>query len=148
MIMLETRAIIVQTDGKYALVEASQANGCEQCHGKGCGAGKLSQLFCSKPRQFKVDNQISASVGDQVIISVAEGTVLRGIGLVYLLPLMLLLMGAMLGNIWAGQSGQRDFYAAVGAVLGLVAGYMFAKWISSRQARGRFQPYVARQWQD
>jgi sigma-E factor negative regulatory protein RseC len=148
MIMLETRAIIVQTDGKYALVEASRANGCEQCNGKGCGAGKLSQLFCSKPRQFQVDNQINASVGDRVVISVAEGTVLRGIGLVYLLPLMLLLMGAMLGNVWAEPSGQRDLYATVGALLGLVAGFVFAKWISSRQARSRSQPYIARQWQE
>jgi len=148
MIMLETRAIIIQTDGKYALVQASQANGCEQCSGKGCGAGKLSQLFCSKPRQFRVDNQINANVGDQVIISVAEGAVLRGIGLVYLLPLTLLLMGAMLGNILAAQTEQHDGYAAVGALLGLLVGFAFAKWISLRQDRSRFQPYIARLWRE
>jgi sigma-E factor negative regulatory protein RseC len=148
MTMLETRAVIVQTDGQYALVQANQANGCEQCNGKGCGAGKLSQLFCSKPREFQVENQINASVGDQVIISVAEGAVLRGIGMVYLLPLMLLFVGAMLGNIWAGQIGQRDGYAAVGALLGLAVGFVFAKWISLRQARKRFQPYIARLWRE
>jgi sigma-E factor negative regulatory protein RseC len=148
MTMLETRAVIVQTDGQYALVQANQANGCEQCNGKGCGAGKLSQLFCSKPREFQVENQINASVGDQVIISVAEGAVLRGIGMVYLLPLMLLFVGAMLGNIWAGQIGQRDGYVAVGALLGLAVGFVFAKWISLRQARRRFQPYIARLWRE
>jgi sigma-E factor negative regulatory protein RseC len=148
MMMLETRAVIMQTEGRHALVQANQANGCEQCNGKGCGAGKLSQLFCSKPREFKVDNPINARVGDQVIISVAEGAVLRGIGLVYLLPLMMLLAGALLGNIWAAQIGQRDGYAAVGALLGLTAGFALAKWISLRQARSRFQPYVARQWQE
>jgi sigma-E factor negative regulatory protein RseC len=148
MMMLETRAVIIQTDGQHALVQANQANGCEQCNGKGCGAGKLSQLFCSKPREFKVDNPINALVGDQVIISVAEGAVLRGIGMVYLLPLMMLLAGALLGNILAAQIGQRDGYAAVGALLGLAAGFALAKWISLRQARSRFQPYVARQWQE
>jgi sigma-E factor negative regulatory protein RseC len=148
MTMLEMRAVIVRTDGQYALVQANQANGCEQCNGKGCGAGKLSQLFCSKPREFRVDNQINASVGDQVIISVAEGAVLRGIGLVYLLPLMLLLVGAILGNVWAEQIGQRDGYAAVGALFGLAVGFAFAKWISLRQARSRFQPYIARLWQE
>jgi sigma-E factor negative regulatory protein RseC len=148
MTMLETRAVIVRTDGQYALVQANQANGCEQCNGKGCGAGKLSQLFCSKPREFQVENQINAGVGDQVIISVAEGAVLRGIGLVYLLPLILLLVGAMLGNIWASQIGQRDGYAAVGALLGLSVGFSFARWISLRQTRRRFQPYIARLWQE
>ncbi|MCR4298460.1 MAG: SoxR reducing system RseC family protein, partial [Gallionella sp.] len=92
--MLETRAIVVQVDGQYAFVQANQGNGCGQCSGKGCGTGKLSQLFCSKPRQFQVDNPVNAGVGDEVIVSVAEGAVLRGIGLVYLLPLLLLLTGA------------------------------------------------------
>ncbi|MGA7750069.1 MAG: SoxR reducing system RseC family protein [Gallionella sp.] len=146
--MLETRAVVIQVLKSHALVQANQGNGCEQCNGKGCGTGKLAQLFCSKPRLFQVDNQINASVGDQVIISVAEGAVLRGIGLVYLLPLMLLLAGAMLGNFWAAQTEQSDGHAAVGALLGLAAGFALARWISSRQARSRFQPYIARQWRE
>jgi len=147
--MLETRAIIVQVEGQYALVQASQANGCEQCSGKGCGAGKLSRLFCGKPRLFRVDNPINAGVGDEVVISVAEGAILRGIGLVYLLPLLLLVMGAMLGNAWDGQSsGQQDGYATAGALSGLAAGFIAVKLISLRQARNRSQPYIARSWRE
>lgn len=146
--MLETRAKIVQVNGPYALVQANLTNACEQCNGKGCGSGKLSQLFCSKPRQFQVDNPIDAGVGDEVVISVAEGSILRGIGLVYLLPLLLLVMGAMLGSAWAGQPGQRDGYAAAGALLGLAAGFVIAKWISLRQTRSHFQPYIARPWRE
>jgi sigma-E factor negative regulatory protein RseC len=148
MNMLETRAIIVQTEGQYALVQVSQANGCEQCNGKGCGTGKLSQLFCSKQRQFQVENPINASIGDQVIISVAEGAILRGIGLVYLLPLILLLAGVVFGNSLAEQAEQRDTYSAVGALLGLLAGFIFAKWISLRQVKSRTQPFIARQWRE
>jgi sigma-E factor negative regulatory protein RseC len=147
--MLETRATIVQVEGQYALVQASQANGCEQCSGKGCGAGKLSRLFCSKPRLFQVDNPINAGVGDEVVISVAEGAILRGIGLVYLLPLLLLVMGAMLGNAWVGQSsGQQDGYAIAGALSGLAAGFIAVRLISLRQARNRSQPYIARSWRE
>ena len=146
--MLETRAVIVKTDGLYAMVQTSQTGGCEQCGGKSCGAGKLSQLFCNSPHQFRVDNSIRASVGDQVIVSVAEGAILHGISLVYLLPLMLLLLGASFGNIWAGQVEQRDSYAAMGALLGLAAGFVFAKWISLRQLGNCSQPYVARQFRE
>jgi sigma-E factor negative regulatory protein RseC len=147
--MLETRAIIVQVEGQYALVRASQANGCELCKGKACGAGKLSRLFCSKPRQFQVDNPINAGVGDEVIISVAEGAILRGIGLVYLLPLLLLVIGAMLGSAWVGQpTGQHDGYAAAGALLGLAAGFIAVKWISSSRAKNHFHPYIARPWRE
>lgn len=145
---LETRATVVSTDKQLALVQANQANGCSQCNGKGCGSGKLSQMFCSKPRQFQVDNSINASIGDEVVVSVAEGALLRGIGLVYLLPLLLLVMGAMLGTVLAAQAGQRDGYAAAGALSGLVAGFVFAKWFSSRQDRQQNRPYIARKWHE
>ncbi len=144
--MLEQRAVIVKADKGYAFVQASRASGCEQCDGKGCGSSKLGQLFCSKPRLFQVDNKINAGVGDQVIISVAEGAVLRGIGLVYMLPLLLSLAGALFGNALVLQDGQRDGYAAVGALLGLALGFGFAKWLSSRQIGRRFQPYITRKW--
>jgi sigma-E factor negative regulatory protein RseC len=140
MSMLETRAVVVQTDKISAQVVASQGNGCSACDGKGCGSGKLTQLFCSRPRQFKVDNQIKAGVGDEVIVSVPEGAVLRGIGLVYLLPLVLLFAGAALaGQV---QDGQRDAYAAIGALSGLLLGFALAKWLSLRLVRQ--QPFIAR----
>jgi len=147
MNMLETRAIVVKTDGLHALVKADQADGCEQCAGKGCGAGRLSRLFCSKSRQFQVNNPIKAGVGDEVIVSVAEGAVMRGIGLVYLMPLALLVMGATLGSFWS-QPGQGDGFAAIGALFGLVVGFAFAKWFSMRHGESRFQPYIARRCQE
>lgn len=149
MNMLETRAVVIRVNGQdTALVQADQANGCGQCNGKGCGAGKLSQLFCAKPRQFQVDNPIKAGVGDEVIVTVAEGAVLRGISLVYALPLLLLVIGAAIGNIWAEQPAQNDAYAAVGALSGLVAGFVIARWISSHQGGGGSRPYIVRQWRE
>lgn len=143
--MLETHAVVVQLLEKpFVLVEASKGGGCGQCDGQGCGASKLTQLFCSKPRQFKVDNSINASVGDEVVVSVVEGAVLRGIGLVYLLPLVLLFAGAALASNLAVQDAQRDGYAALGALSGLMVGFVFARWISSRKAHQEDQPYIAR----
>src|ERR1035437_1572037 len=140
--MLETRAIVVQTDNELTLVQASVGNGCAACEGKGCGSGKLTQLFCSKPRQFKVDNRINAGVGDEVIVAAPDGAVLRGISLVYLLPLVLLFAGATLAGSWAVQDAQRDGYAAAGLSPGLVVGFVIAKWLLMREARQ--QPYIAR----
>jgi sigma-E factor negative regulatory protein RseC len=143
--MLETRAVIVRIEGRHALVQASQASGCEHCSGKGCGASKLSGMFCSKPRLFQVENPINADVGDEVIISIAEGSILRGIGLVYLMPLLLLVTGAMLGSYWAELPGLRDGYAAAGAMIGLTAGFAIAKLISSFRDGNRSGAVIARQ---
>jgi len=143
---LETRATVVEVGEKYTLVTAASANGCSQCNGKGCGSGKLTQLFCSKPRQFQVDNPIQARAGDEVVVSVAEGAVMRGIGLVYLLPLLLLVIGASLGNILAATAASADLYSALGAGGGLIFGFLVAKYVASRQNRQQNRPYIARRW--
>jgi len=145
MSKLETRAVVVSIDGLYAIVQPNESNGCGHCNGKGCGTSNLSRLFCHKPRQFRVKNSIEASVGDSVIVSVAEGAILRGIGLVYLMPLVLLVIGGMLGSSLPQQIEQSDSYAAVGALCGLVAGFGLAKWIALRQTESQFQPYIAQQ---
>ena len=142
--MLETRAVVLEVDDLIAQVQANQGNGCSSCNGKGCGSSKLTQLFCSKPRQFQVANRIGAQVGDDVIVSVPDGAVMRGVGIVYILPLILMFAGASLLGSLAAQGAQRDGYAAAGALSGLVLGFFVARWLSSRQSRQ--QPFIARQY--
>jgi sigma-E factor negative regulatory protein RseC len=145
--MLETRAIVVHADKSTTLVKVNQASGCEQCNGKGCGSGKLAQLFCSKPRQFQVQNAIDAKVGDDVIVSIAEGAVLRGISLVYMLPLSLLMAGVILASlIPAGD--QQDIYIAAGAIAGLSCGLLLVKWITAQRNDDQTQPYITRLWHE
>ena len=144
--MLETRAIVIQVDGQSALVKATQGNGCGQCNGEGCGAGALSRLFCIKPRQFQVENPIRADVGDDVIVSVADGVVMRGIGLVYALPLLLLVMGALLGDFISLNPAQGDVYATVGALCGLVSGFIIAKLLMLGGVGQHSTPFIARHW--
>lgn len=133
MSMLETRAIIVHVSGDEALVESKGGLGCGNCDSvQGCSSGKLSQLFCSKPRQFKVKNVANANVGDEVQVTLPEGVLLRSSVLMYVLPLVLLLGGGMSGVLWAGEATNRDGYALAGALFGLVTGFLLAKWISRR----------------
>lgn len=132
--MLEMRAIVVRLQGDDVLVEAKGGGGCGHCDSeKGCGSGKLSQMFCSKPRQFKVKNEAHAAVGDEVQVSLADGVLLRSSVLMYVMPLALLLSGGMLGAHWASDAVSRDAYAALGALVGLVGGFVLAKWLAKRQ---------------
>jgi sigma-E factor negative regulatory protein RseC len=132
--MIETRAIIVHVQGNEALVEATGGGGCGQCSSeKGCGSGKLGQLFCNKPRQFKVLNEANASVGEEVQITLQDGVLLRSSMLVYVLPLALILAGGILGSHWSNDAASRDGFAAIGSLLGLVGGFLLAKWLAKRQ---------------
>jgi sigma-E factor negative regulatory protein RseC len=132
--MIHTRAVIIQLHGHNALVESTEGGGCGQCSSeKGCGSGKLAQLFCTRPRQFTVLNESKASVGDEVQITLQDGVLLRSSMLIYALPLSLLLAGGMLGSQWASDPAYRDGPAAVGSLLGLIGGFFLAKWAARRQ---------------
>lgn len=144
--MLETRATVVQTQNHTALVIANQVSGCEQCNGQGCGSSKVGQLFCSQSRKFEVENTFGASVGDEVVVSVAEGAVLRGIALLYVLPLILMVLGGGLLGLLSQQAGQRDAYVAVGGVSGLLLGFILARWLSASQSRLQNRLCITRYW--
>lgn len=134
MIMLETRAIIIHVQGTEALVEASGEGGCGHCSSeKGCGSSKLTQLFCSKPRQFKVRNEANAGVGDEVQIILQDGVLLRGSVLIYVFPLVLLIGGGVVGSHWASDATSRDALGAMGSLLGLAVGFVVAKILSKHQ---------------
>ena len=143
--MLETRAVVISLHGKEALVEAEQGGGCGNCSSEnGCSSGKLSQLFCREPRRFRVLNEGNATVGAQVQITVAEGVLLRSAMLMYLLPLVLLFVGAALGSWWGGEGLEGDTYAAVGGLSGLFAGFLLVRLLSVRRRLSSVaQPLIA-----
>ena len=145
MIMLETRAIVIRLEGNEALVESRQGGGCGRCDSEnGCGSGKLSQLFGSKPRRFRVRNDANAQIGTEVQVTLAEGVLLRSALLMYVFPLALLLLGGALAGQVATDDASADLYSRGGGVLGLLLGFVLAKWMALRQ-RGLSvaQPVIA-----
>lgn len=128
--MLEMRAIIIQVEGDEASVQPLSTGGCGHCDSEGgCGSGKLTKLFCSnKPRLFKVSNVARAKAGDEVQVSIPDGALLRGAIKMYVLPLILLLAGGIAGVSLAGETAVRDVYAVAGAVIGLLLGFILARF--------------------
>ncbi len=128
--MIETRAIVVSVNGSDAIVEPMDAGGCGHCAGGSkCGSSKLSALARGGPRRVCARNDANARVGDEVRISMSDGTLLRSALLLYGLPLMLLLAGAFAGmHIQGGDAG-----AVVGATTGLTFGFLAARFATVRQ---------------
>lgn len=128
--MIEMRAIVIQLHGEEASVKPIGTGGCGHCDSEGgCGSGTLTKVFCSNnARNFSVRNEVGASVGDEVQISIPDGVLLRGAIKMYVLPLMLLLAGGIVGVSLAGSmAAARDAYAVTGAIMGLLLGFVFAR---------------------
>jgi sigma-E factor negative regulatory protein RseC len=132
--MLETRAIVIKLEGNEALVESRQGGGCGRCDSEnGCGSGKLSQLLGTHTRQFRVRNDANAAIGTEVQITLAEGVLLRSALLMYVLPLFLLVAGAAAAGQLGADDASAERYSIAGGALGLLLGFVLAKWMARRQ---------------
>ncbi len=122
---MDQEAIVARVEGDQAYVEVGGASdGCGRCHeAGGCQSSILGQLFRTKPRQYRIANPIGAVPGDRVIVRVASGSTLRAALLIYALPVLFLLLGAVAGTAFGGD-GNNDSAAALGALLGLVIGIL------------------------
>lgn len=132
--MIQTRAVIIRLEGNDALVESMQGGGCGNCDREGgCGSGKLAQLFGSEPRRFRVRNDSNAQVGAVVEVNLPDGMLLHSALLIYLLPLVLLTAGAVVGMQWSYDEASRDAHAAIGGLAGLVLGFAIVRVLTARQ---------------
>lgn len=140
--MIETRAIVVRTNGSEATVEPMHAGGCGHCGGgNSCGSNKLAALVRGRPRQFCARNDANARVGDEVRVSMTDGMLLRSALLLYGLPLALLFVGAFVGVLWEGG----DVGAVVGAAIGLALGFLAARLSVARHgATPAVEPVIIR----
>lgn len=131
--MIETQARVMRVDGATAWVQAESPSSCGACGGKGCGASLYSRLLHPREPEYAVGNPIAARAGELVVVGVEDGVLFRAALAAYVLPLMLLLLGALLGGRWG------EFGALAGAVAGLT---LAAMWLRSR--RGASQPVILR----
>ena len=143
--MIETQAIVVQVHDSVAYVRAQFPSGCSSCSAdKGCASLTLSKIFNAKPRQYRVLNLIDAKVGDAVVIGLQEGALLKGAISVYLLPLALLLVGAVAGY-YAVPGTSGDAYSVIGALLGIMLGVAWLKYFTARiSLNSQFHPLILR----
>lgn len=123
--MTESEAIVTGLDGDYVWLELrSNCSSCESSRGCGIGDGQ------GRGRQ-RVRNTVGARVGDTVVVSAPDGTVMIAVLYSYLLPVALALAGAAGGTAVSGDPG-----AVAGAFLGLAAGWSWLK------AAGRREPML------
>lgn len=143
--MMQTQALVVLLEGNEAVVESMASGGCGQCSSaNGCNSGKMSQLF-SVSRQMKVRNDVGAAVGDVVQVSLPDGMVLNSALLMYLLPLVLMFSGALLGMQLTADAAYAELYSALGGAAGLIIGFIAARQMSAGGWGFRFmQPVITR----
>lgn len=133
--MIEESGYVVRSDEQYAWVLTQRRSGCASCSSKGsCGTGALSGVFGAKAHEVKVRNTIGARAGEEVVIGIREELLVRGSIVVYLMPLLTLIGGSVLGQSLAPQLdlASADAAGIVGGLLGLALGFFLLHWRNRR----------------
>ncbi len=142
--MLETQAIVIRVGEGVAYVETRRQSGCGHCDSKnGCATSSIGKLFGADGARFRALNPVGAGVGDSVLIGVEDGALFKSSLAVYLVPLLLVILGAAWAGSVAPSSAAADGYSIAGAFLGLVAGYFWLRILTSAIGSSRrFQPVI------
>lgn len=120
--MSQCDAVVVAASGSEVWVEVpGRAPACGSCKSPGaCQDGLLG--LSAGPRRYRLDNLIGARVGDHVQLTVADGTLWRASLASYVLPLLLAIVGAVIGQSFAG-----DVWAVMGTLTGLGCGLVLLR---------------------
>lgn len=141
--MLEEQAIVTEVSSGEIWVETCRQSACQSCSSKSsCGHSLLSKISSGQTQRLLVKTDLSLKAGDQVILGLGEQAFIRGSALVYLLPLVALMLGAVIGEQLFGRDSAMSF---VLAGFGLAAGFGFVRWYSWQHRQdAQYQPVVLR----
>ncbi len=119
---------VIDIRGNKILVETGTASWCGGCaisHSCAIGADGVS-------RRLWMDNDGGALVGDEVTFEIAEKEVVAGAAVVYLLPVLMLIAGIILGASGRDRFGlEGDLPLLAGGAAGLVLAALFVWALSA-----------------
>lgn len=137
--MITETGKVVAVNGDKVWVQTIRTSACESCSAQhGCGQRALASVSSGRANQVLVANSLGARVGDEVTVAIDESALLGASLLVYALPLLLMLGGAVLGH---QLSSGLDGVSMLGAAIGLATGFLAARRGQSRRP-GAWEPQL------
>ena len=132
---------VVAVEGQMVWVETTPRSSCSHCSSDGCSSAVLSKLFGARRNRLVLVNCLDVRPGDPVIVGIAGDALIRASLLSYLLPLVVMVSGALIGSAMELREGFQGLLAAAG----LAAGFFLAGRISRCTAlRQRLSPRLLR----
>jgi sigma-E factor negative regulatory protein RseC len=116
--------------GNRIQVTVRRSEACHSCSAKGACqtlGGQTEDLLLA------LDNTVNAEPGDQVRITIEESALVKASLVLYLVPALGLIGGALVGTLLAGKTGwDNDGTSLVGSLVGLVLG-LFTSWAMGKR---------------
>ena len=123
--ILEQLARVIAIEGDDAIVLGGRASACGGCAGK----SSCSTLGSWQQRlvELRVKNRLFASIGDEVMLEVPDGLLLRVTFKLYMVPMLLFIGAGLLGRsvALALQWNHAELIAVGAGLLAVIATFMW-----------------------
>lgn len=127
--MSTEQGIILKVTGERALVKVKRSSMCEGCN----SSGACHSLGGANEMEAEALNLAEASEGDHVLLSMNPRSVLKIAFLVYLVPVIALVIGAIVGEKYASRySFSPEFGAFFLAVIAFTVVMIPIKYIGNK----------------
>lgn len=141
------QGLVVETANGVAWVEKSRQSQCGGCRLRsGCGSAVLSKILGARRNRVQVIDPMSVNIGDTVLIELDAAALIRGSFAVYMIPLMGLLLGSIVGKYLFAPifSGYAEGLTIVFAMIGLFSSIWWLRRFSqSIENDARYQPVIS-----
>ncbi len=129
------------TGENRALVTVHRAEACHSCSVKGACSALGGQ---TKDLVLEAENDARAQPGDRVTLSMPQSSVVKASMVLYLLPALGLVAGAVLGReVALAQGWITDPASITGSFLGLVVGFAISKVLSKKMGQAaKYRPRI------
>jgi sigma-E factor negative regulatory protein RseC len=140
--MIEEQVVITSIDQSGAWVEGMQQSACGSCSAKaGCGQHAMTQLGRKVSLWLPLEHlsdTVGFNVGQQVVVGLPEGAILRSTVVLYGMPLFALVLGAIIGHAAWGEVG-----SILMSVVSMLIGFKLAQYWSLKNKQ-YWQPHFIR----
>ncbi|MGE4344846.1 MAG: SoxR reducing system RseC family protein [Geoalkalibacter sp.] len=141
--MEETGKVVEIKSGEIAIVACEKNSFCKSC----VASGNCLPSEGNKMRRVGAFNPIGARVGDEVIVATSTRNFLRSSFLLYIVPLIALVAGAIVGQLTSESAGlgiDPDLFSALFALAFMVASLLWIKMRSGSIAPENVMPVIRR----
>ncbi|MCI4627060.1 MAG: SoxR reducing system RseC family protein [Candidatus Magnetoovum sp. WYHC-5] len=136
---MEELGVVKKTDGVMAVVLVERKSACKECKESFC-------MVSDDKAEIECINAVGAIVGQRVRVVFKPYTYLKGTLLIYGVPVLMLFVGAVLGEVFLPEfihDVDVEMLSAVGGFSALALSFLIIKAISNKMEKKKgYQPVI------
>ncbi len=145
--MIEAIATVVKSQSGWVTIEAFSRSSCDHCQQSDCGSSQTYKALPKRYHRLTLPYHESVSEGTQVIVALPEKGLLTASALMFALPLICILLGAIAGQ-WLNTlvMSPSEWIAIIMSILGGFIGFHVSKrWHRKLHGAHWLEPTIIRQ---